>query len=456
MSDLRGLVMAESSRLTPATDRYRSLGGGGSGGPPRDLYMDTQPLDYSTKKSHAGLLSLTSMDNGTNQHGDASARAIFSKAMAMSAMHADPQTSALDSGLLSRSACQPMSMSYSPAHQHPAAYRTPPPPAYQPFLAGSPPQQTSPLAPLSSFHSPAAVSSLLLAQLQANPLLFSTLLAKTNLAQQQLLLQQQQQQQEQQKSKGRLSPRMSPQPSDHHRPPSPAPLPAFPGLGGGGLDLLHPHAGYPEHLGAGSGVLYHGATKEEFKLLERSNEEFRNFRESFLTEASKLRIRRGGKKSYTASTAPATVTAAPPVSGDTSDSSRGAADDQASEGGMEMMSVCGGNDDEGSRTENDRSEDDRAPDDDRVDTSSETGGLVPYVPTRRSKGGERAVKDQAYWERRRKNNEAAKRSRDARRAKEEEIAIRGAFLEQENMKLRAELSTLKSETAKLRCLLYNS
>lgn len=66
------------------------------------------------------------------------------------------------------------------------------------------------------------------------------------------------------------------------------------------------------------------------------------------------------------------------------------------------------------------------------------------------------MKDQAYWERRRKNNEAAKRSRDARRAKEEEIAIRGAFLEQENMKLRAELSTLKSETAKLRCLLYNS
>lgn len=124
MSDLRGLVMAESSRLAPATDRYRSLGGGGSGGPPGDLYMDTsQPLDYSTKKSHAGLLALTSMDNGTNQHGDASARAIFSKAMAMSAMHAEPHTSALDSGLLSRSPCQPMSMSYSPAHQHPAAYR---------------------------------------------------------------------------------------------------------------------------------------------------------------------------------------------------------------------------------------------------------------------------------------------------------------------------------------------
>ncbi|XP_066987730.1 uncharacterized protein [Macrobrachium rosenbergii] len=66
------------------------------------------------------------------------------------------------------------------------------------------------------------------------------------------------------------------------------------------------------------------------------------------------------------------------------------------------------------------------------------------------------IKDDAYWERRRKNNEAAKRSRDARRAKEDEIAIRAAFLEQENIKLRIELSSLKSETTKLRCLLYNS
>jgi bZIP factor len=37
---------------------------------------------------------------------------------------------------------------------------------------------------------------------------------------------------------------------------------------------------------------------------------------------------------------------------------------------------------------------------------------------------ETETKDDAYWERRRKNNEAAKRSRDARRAKEDEIALR--------------------------------
>nr|KAG5689574.1 hypothetical protein BaRGS_021095 [Batillaria attramentaria] len=65
-------------------------------------------------------------------------------------------------------------------------------------------------------------------------------------------------------------------------------------------------------------------------------------------------------------------------------------------------------------------------------------------------------KDEAYWERRRKNNDAAKRSRDARRAKEDEIAIRAALLEQENLKLRVEVAALKTETARLRCMLYNS
>ncbi|XP_043284615.1 protein giant-like [Venturia canescens] len=65
-------------------------------------------------------------------------------------------------------------------------------------------------------------------------------------------------------------------------------------------------------------------------------------------------------------------------------------------------------------------------------------------------------KDAAYWERRRKNNEAAKRSRDARRAKEDEIAIRAAFLEQENMKLKYELVALRNETAKLRCMIYTN
>lgn len=63
--------------------------------------------------------------------------------------------------------------------------------------------------------------------------------------------------------------------------------------------------------------------------------------------------------------------------------------------------------------------------------------------------------DELYWERRRKNNEAAKRSRDARRAKEEEIVVRAAYLEQENLKLKAQVAVLKNETAKLHFMLLN-
>lgn len=65
------------------------------------------------------------------------------------------------------------------------------------------------------------------------------------------------------------------------------------------------------------------------------------------------------------------------------------------------------------------------------------------------------TRDQAYWERRRKNNLAAKRSRDARRAKEDEIAIRAAFLEQENLQLKWEVARLKTETGRLRSLLLS-
>ena len=43
------------------------------------------------------------------------------------------------------------------------------------------------------------------------------------------------------------------------------------------------------------------------------------------------------------------------------------------------------------------------------------------------------LKDDKYWARRRKNNMAAKRSRDARRMKENQIALRAGFLEKEVM-----------------------
>ncbi|XP_029953585.1 TEF transcription factor, PAR bZIP family member a isoform X2 [Salarias fasciatus] len=54
-------------------------------------------------------------------------------------------------------------------------------------------------------------------------------------------------------------------------------------------------------------------------------------------------------------------------------------------------------------------------------------------------------KDEKYWQRRKKNNMAAKRSRDARRLKENQITVRAAFLERENAALRSEVAELRKE-----------
>ena len=47
-------------------------------------------------------------------------------------------------------------------------------------------------------------------------------------------------------------------------------------------------------------------------------------------------------------------------------------------------------------------------------------------------------KDDKYWERRGKNNTAARRSREARRLKENQIALRTAYLERENSALQVQ------------------
>ena len=61
-----------------------------------------------------------------------------------------------------------------------------------------------------------------------------------------------------------------------------------------------------------------------------------------------------------------------------------------------------------------------------------------------------ACKDDKYWCRRKKNNIAAKRSRDARRVKENQIAMRANFLEKESFKLKDDLADLNAENARLR------
>lgn len=63
------------------------------------------------------------------------------------------------------------------------------------------------------------------------------------------------------------------------------------------------------------------------------------------------------------------------------------------------------------------------------------------------------AKDNKYFERRKRNNSAAKKSRDIRKAREDEIAVRACFLEKENAILRAQVSTLRDEAGSLRQLL---
>ncbi|XP_018560843.1 cell death specification protein 2-like [Anoplophora glabripennis] len=67
----------------------------------------------------------------------------------------------------------------------------------------------------------------------------------------------------------------------------------------------------------------------------------------------------------------------------------------------------------------------------------------------------RAYEDDKKDLKRRKNNEAARKSREARRVMEDEIAIRCAFLERENDQIRAKLVDLEMEAKTLERQLLN-
>jgi len=60
------------------------------------------------------------------------------------------------------------------------------------------------------------------------------------------------------------------------------------------------------------------------------------------------------------------------------------------------------------------------------------------------------AKDKEYWAKRDKNNVAARRSREARRLKENQIALRTAFLEKENQQLKFDIEKAKAENLDLR------
>jgi leukemia factor-related protein len=58
-------------------------------------------------------------------------------------------------------------------------------------------------------------------------------------------------------------------------------------------------------------------------------------------------------------------------------------------------------------------------------------------------------KNEKYWEKRVKNNVAARRSREARRLKENQIALRAAFLEKENFALKDQVKKIDIENKRL-------
>merc|ERR1711874_824593 len=86
--------------------------------------------------------------------------------------------------------------------------------------------------------------------------------------------------------------------------------------------------------------------------------------------------------------------------------------------------------------------------------------VIPESPSGKGKRKRKqsisdTMKDDKYWERRRKNNAAAKRSREERLAKEAKIAQQANCLVQENIKLKEELKSAIEENKSLRDRLRN-
>lgn len=73
----------------------------------------------------------------------------------------------------------------------------------------------------------------------------------------------------------------------------------------------------------------------------------------------------------------------------------------------------------------------------------ETGNVAAESTDDNSLLGNVAMKDRRYWDRRLKNNIAAKRSRDAKREKETSVVKRWTFLEDENKRLKQQIAAMK-------------
>ena len=74
----------------------------------------------------------------------------------------------------------------------------------------------------------------------------------------------------------------------------------------------------------------------------------------------------------------------------------------------------------------------------------------PIIRKRKKQFVPDELKNNKYWAKRYKNNEAAKRSREARRLKENQRAMRARLLEEENNALKGEVDVLKKENSDLK------
>lgn len=84
--------------------------------------------------------------------------------------------------------------------------------------------------------------------------------------------------------------------------------------------------------------------------------------------------------------------------------------------------------------------------DDRRNANAD--GIANGLTVRKSSANGRG-KDNTYWDRRVKNNIAAKRSRDAKRMKEVNVVERWKFLEEENKQLKKQIANMKERTSEL-------
>lgn len=91
---------------------------------------------------------------------------------------------------------------------------------------------------------------------------------------------------------------------------------------------------------------------------------------------------------------------------------------------------------------------------DRLSQPRAVADVVPVPAKRRSRLVPTEEKDATYYEKRARNNESAKRSRDSRRFKEQQIQERADFLQHENSRLTLENQTIRYQLSQLH-LFYN-